>query len=79
MAVVSTFIMSRENIFEGEGTTRNLNNCEKKHASGNDDYETNVPTTNCLKFQKFNFPNQIETTLGVGGKLFHFLVKQIDI
>ena len=36
MAVVRTFIMSRENIFEGEGTTRNL---KIKHAIGNDDYE----------------------------------------
>ena len=32
MAVVRTFIMSRENIFEDEGTTRNLKICEKKHA-----------------------------------------------
>ena len=29
MAVVRTFIMSRENIFEDEGTTRNLKICEK--------------------------------------------------
>ena len=29
MAVIRTFIMSRENIFEDEGTTRNLKICEK--------------------------------------------------
>ena len=29
MTVVRTFIMSRENIFEDEGTTRNLKICEK--------------------------------------------------
>ena len=29
MAVVRTFIMSRENIFDDEGTTRNLKICEK--------------------------------------------------
>ena len=29
MALVRTFIMSRENIFEDEGTTRNLKICEK--------------------------------------------------
>ena len=33
MAVVRTFIMSRENIFEDEGTTRNLNICEKSMQS----------------------------------------------
>ena len=39
MAVVRTFIMSRENIFDDEGTTRNLKICEKKNAIGSDDYE----------------------------------------